>query len=67
MYAYFISKIILPVRSYQRPVRLLISYFEKKLELEVILKGENMTPVRLLKNFSDLNTYSFWKVCRPVR
>ena len=26
-----------------------------------------MTPVRLLKNFSDLKFYSFWKVCHPVR
>ena len=26
-----------------------------------------MTPVRVLKNFSDLYAYSFWKVCHPVR
>ena len=26
-----------------------------------------MTPVRLLKNLSDLIAYSFWKVCQPVR
>ena len=26
-----------------------------------------MTPVRLLKNLSDLNAYSFWKVCHPLR
>ena len=24
-------------------------------------------PVRLLKNFSDLYAYSFWKICHPVR
>ena len=26
-----------------------------------------MTPERLLKNFSDLYAFSFWKVCHPVR
>ena len=26
-----------------------------------------MTPVCLLKNFSDLYAYYFWKVCHPVR
>ena len=26
-----------------------------------------MTPVRLLKNFSDLYAYSFWKLFYPVR
>ena len=26
-----------------------------------------MTSVRLLKNLSGLNAYSFWKVCHPVR
>ena len=31
----------------------------------MILK--KITPVRLLKNFSDLYAYSFWKICRPVR
>ena len=25
-----------------------------------------MTPVHLLKNFSDLYIYSFWKICHPV-
>ena len=32
-----------------------------------ITSSEKMTPVRLLKNFSDLYAYSFWKVCYPVR
>ena len=26
---------------------------------------KKMTPVRLFKNFSDLYTYSFWKVLSP--
>ena len=26
-----------------------------------------MTPERLLKNLSELNAYSFWKGCHPVR
>ena len=67
MYAYLISKNILPVRSYLGPVRLIIFEFETKVELEVIRKREKITPVRLLKNLSDLNAYSFWKVCHPVR
>ena len=40
---------------------LLFFYFETKVELEVIQKGEKMTPVRLLKKLSDLNAYSFLK------
>ena len=26
-----------------------------------------MAPVRLLQNFSDLYSYSLWKMCHPVR
>ena len=28
---------------------------------------KKITPVRLLKNFSDLYAYSLWKACHPVR
>ena len=58
---------MLPVRSYQKPVSLLVFDFEKIDKPQVIQKGEKMTPVRLLKRFSDLYGYSFWKVCHPVR
>ena len=67
VYAYSISKNILPVRCYKRPVRSLVFDFDKKIEPEFIQKGEQMTPARLLKNVSDLYAYSFWKVCHPVR
>ena len=67
MYAYLISKKILPLSSYQRPLRLSIFDFEEIVEPEVIQKGEILTPARLLKNVSDLYAYSFWKFCRPVR
>ena len=30
-------------------------------------KNDTCVPVRLLKSFSDLYAYSFWKICHPVR
>ena len=41
--------------------------FEKIVEPEVIQKGKKLTPACLLKKFSNLYAYSFWKVCHPIR
>ena len=65
----FISKKILPVQTYQRPVRLLFFEFQNRESFHIfdILAFREILQNSLICNFFNLYAYSFWKVSHPVR
>ena len=65
VYAYLISKNILPVRSYLGPVRLIIFEFETKVELEVIQKGEKNHTCTLIEELIRPERLFFLEILSP--